>query len=563
MDCIHRARQRCRPNFWHYLMLLLMILLERVMRNMYQLFIVSDMLRNFDNHQMMEVPLENFNYTNIHSNIMDINSLRNQKTTMQQQQKIDSEIDFTSHNDNSSRKIASILQRLTQISHHRRFYVYDDPRFSAIPLDDQQLYDTNKTNLRYQKYIHYLRKRYDGFAFSELHLIQVLQNSHYRTYTPEDAHWFFIPISLTHHLINPMKNSSTGNVFHVLYQQPYFQALQGNRHLLLVQTPNLWSWEHLELYDKKEYDIVRHYSILWNVTIAKVFDTQGCRLATTTTSTLNTKTLQNTSLMNLPSPPTPPHDFYKPLQMAAIPMSRSSFSLESIPLSSFPYMAATYEKFRNSTYLCFYRSRKSPSLFQSTPYRHALLNSTVQATIQRELIKLSRQHQSQQTNLSSTSTCSLGIDIRNPKLWIQHFGSSKFCFVIRGDSPMSRSHLRAVKVGCIPVIVSDMLPYYSPIFKSSGISMEDYSIIISEHEFLKDPVATVLLLSQLEEPFLKTKLNYLAFAQRLYFPDHPQSLFVPALMLEMEHAMKDHFQWNVTHWPWLISEYYNETPQLG
>jgi Exostosin family len=484
----------------------------------------------------------------------------NNLLTIQQQQQIkttilDATAPYPNTKSSNNTRIESIIQKLIHISHHRHFYVYDDPRFSAKPLDDQELYDTNKTTLFYQKYVHHLRKRYDGFALSELHLIQTLQNSPYRTFTPEDADWFFIPISLTHHLIHPMKNSSIGNVFHVLYEQPHFQRLQGNRHLLLVQTPNMWSWEHVELYTKKEYDVVRHYSILWNVTIGKVFDTKGCQNATA----WNTHRVNNVS-----SSPFLLHDFYKPLQMAAVPMSRSSFSLDSIPLPSFPYIPASYEKLQNSTYLCFYRSRKAPSLFQSTPYRHALLDLTIQRTIQKKLMGLSQKPISEQTTQYPTSpSCSLGREIRNPQLWMEHFSSSKFCFVIRGDSPMSRSHLRAVKVGCIPVIVSDTLPYYSPIFTSSGISIEDYSIMITEKEFLLDPVATVLFLSQLEETYLRTKLNYLALAQRLFFPDHPQSLFVPALIQEMDNVMKDHYQWNVTYWPWSKTQYNEETPQLG
>jgi hypothetical protein len=81
---------------------------------------------------------------------------------------------------------------------------------------------------------------------------------------------------------------------------------------------------------------------------------------------------------------------------------------------------------------------------------------------------------------------------------------------------MSRSHLRAVKVDCMPVIVPDTLPYYLPMLKTSGISVEDYSTVISEKEILLDPVATVLFLTQLEQTYLGTKLDYLALAQQLF-----------------------------------------------
>jgi hypothetical protein len=42
-------------------------------------------------------------------------------------------------------------------------------------------------------------------------------------------------------------------------------------------------------------------------------------------------------------------------------------------------------------------------------------------------------------------------------------------------------------VGCIPVIVSDLLEYYSPTFKSSGLPCQTTAIILDEDEFLADP----------------------------------------------------------------------------
>jgi Exostosin family len=61
---------------------------------------------------------------------------------------------------------------------------------------------------------------------------------------------------------------------------------------------------------------------------------------------------------------------------------------------------------------------------------------------------------------------SVGFDVTAEK-WLQQFQDSKFCLVIRGDMPGSRSMCCAIKSGCIPIIVSVMLchighPFFDP-----------------------------------------------------------------------------------------------------
>jgi hypothetical protein len=301
-------------------------------------------------------------------------------------------------------------------------------------------------------------------------------------------------------------------VFDALYDQVTFQSNQGHRHFMIVQIPNMWSWEHIFLYEQEYAQLAQQYVKLWNVTIGKVFDQEGCDQA-------RQKGLLEGS------------GFKSMMLDSAVTMSRSSFSLNSIPLAKFPYTRASLAKFRNATWDCFYHSRREPSMFNSTPYRHALLNLTV---------------------VKALPGSSIGFDI-HPNQWMEHFQSSRFCLVIRGDSPMSRAHLRAVKVGCIPVIVSDLLEYYSPTFKSS-IAMSDYSIILDEDEFRADPIATVLKLNELSEEVICEKLAYLELAQRLFLPDHPESLFVPALLHEVKESMTNHAS-NHTDWPWRIPNY--------
>jgi hypothetical protein len=58
----------------------------------------------------------------------------------------------------------------------------------------------------------------------------------------------------------------------------------------------------------------------------------------------------------------------------------------------------------------------------------------------------------------------------------------------------------------------------------------------------------VLKLNELSEEVICEKLAYLELAQRLFLPDHPESLFVPALLHEVKESMKRPS--NYSHWPW-------------
>ena len=90
-------------------------------------------------------------------------------------------------------------------------------------------------------------------------------------------------------------------------------------------------------------------------------------------------------------------------------------------------------------------------------------------------------------------------------------------------------------MGCIPVIVSNTLPIFAPMFKSS-MNMSDYAIMLDENDLVNNPKETLFHLSTLSDEIIDLKIKHLAFAQRLLFIDHPRSLFVPALLKEAKMA---------------------------
>ena len=118
-----------------------------------------------------------------------------------------------------------------------------------------------------------------------------------------------------------------------------------------------------------------------------------------------------------------------------------------------------------------------------------------------------------------------------PDEWLREFSSSKFCAAIRGDTPHTHALLNAVKVGCIPVVISDFYPMYAPSFPST-LKMEDYCVFIPEDDFIRDPAKELLRLMDLSEGAIRRKLEGLAFAQKVVLNDHPESLFVQAFLKE-------------------------------
>ena len=132
------------------------------------------------------------------------------------------------------------------------------------------------------------------------------------------------------------------------------------------------------------------------------------------------------------------------------------------------------------------------------------------------------------------NTSSIGHDIEYDD-WLEHYASSKFCLSIRGDSPHSHALIRSVKFGCIPVVISDFYSLYSPTF-NKFVAIEDYSVMLDEKAFLEDPVRELRKLDELSDFEIQEKIRWLQFAQRIFFVEHPESLFVPAFISQALHA---------------------------
>jgi hypothetical protein len=197
-------------------------------------------------------------------------------------------------------------------------------------------------------------------------------------------------------------------------------------------------------------------------------------------------------------------DFFK----SNYTMSQRGFSVGLLTGKSLPYVPATYDKFRSAKNFIFYQTRVEPSDYNSTAYRKAPLEMA--------------------DRIRYNSSIGLGLP---PDEWLKEFTDSQFCLAIRGDTPHTHALLNAVKVGCIPVVVSDFYPLFAPTFASS-LKMEDYCIVIPEKEFMIDPAESLNGLRKVSESTIRMKLDALAFAQRVVLMDHPETLFGHAFVRE-------------------------------
>jgi hypothetical protein len=169
------------------------------------------------------------------------------------------------------------------------------------------------------------------------------------------------------------------------------------------------------------------------------------------------------------------------------------------------------DKFLNSTYFILYRTRTEPFVNNSTIYRRLPIDN-----MDKDDFPLSI----------------FGFDAPSRKIWVKEYTDAKFCLVLRGDSPNSHSLLRSVRAGCLPIIISDSYPIYNPALQSS-LDMDDFAFFIPEQSFLRDPKGELLKFATLSRQTIHEKIQGVRLAQRIIFPDHPQSLIVPALIKEV------------------------------
>lgn len=369
-----------------------------------------------------------------------------------------------------------------------RFYIYDDP---AITQSSRIHALRHLGKEAYQEPAQLDHVISDTQA--ERDVLEALKKHPLRTTNPRNATVFVIPTPITELLAYGCQWEECtwyDEAFDALLSHPVYKRTKGHNHVLIS-----FNWLS---FNKRMAGFIpslsRNYRRIENVTVANHYDPFGC--------------LELTEQMQDSYDETETDFAY--LFPEELPVTKS-FSVGLGGNSAMEIQEATYEKFLDSRNFLFYHSRgpEQPFAYGSTKYRMAPLNETV---------------------IDALPQSSIGFDISGEE-WNREFSSSKFCLVVRGDTPHSHALLRAVRAGCIPVIVSDAYETYAGTFKSS-LSLEDYSIILDEEKVLLDPASEIGTLLDISEDEIKGKLRNLTIAQSIALPDHPGSLFVQAFLKE-------------------------------
>ena len=381
------------------------------------------------------------------------------------------------------------LEKLSKLQ--LRFYMYNLPRLKLEGCKDKNVSFSDPENLDFL----------GTDAQVERLILCTLQRHPLRTLEPSEADLFVIPISpasLRLKYINSTEDQERfyTQAFGALTRHEIFRSTYGSRHIIV----SLW-YAHFEhrfrrIHPYNDDAIFNFYDRLWNVTVA------DCKSRT------GIEKLYQVGKYS---------DFMQFFDYERIRTTRSSFSVGMIPSENIPLLTPTLEKFNGARYFLFYHTR--PSKFwspKSDSFRKAALNKTI---------------------VQGLPTSSIGYDVSS-STWRRRMASSKFCLVVRGDDPGSHGLYRSVKAGCIPVVISDAYPEYSPAIPSL-LNITDYSIFLPESSFIENPLRELLKLADLPESLIAEKLNALARVQQVVLPDHPRSLFVPAFLWEATKAIDE------------------------
>ena len=101
--------------------------------------------------------------------------------------------------------------------------------------------------------------------------------------------------------------------------------------------------------------------------------------------------------------------------------------------------------------------------------------------------------------------CNIGYDIPKQE-WVQGWKNSRFCLVIRGDTPTSHAFYNAIRSFCIPVIISDGFEDVGFPFRNR-LNIDAFSVKVTESDFLNGGINVLMKrLNNLENEAIQKKL---------------------------------------------------------
>lgn len=351
-------------------------------------------------------------------------------------------------------------------------------------------------------------KRFQAYAIGELNSFERLEqyrHSDLRTWNISEADFIIVPIPLGATIFWGRPADIQGAFHHLFHNEPYFKR-HPEKHVYMTTNERLL---------RSDDESLNHFAKCCGVSreiIARI--SPGLLVRDTDHSQYYEWSLRH------------PNSDWNIYQSTF----RHMWSIGYIHESSNEKYNLTIPSWKKKHYVFFYRGEDRRFLCNSTMYRAALQRNT-----------------SNSNNNTSTmiqekdllvQPSAVGWNVE-PKQWLHKTSNAKYCVVVRGDNPASRSMWVGIRLGCIPIIVSNALPSYLPIYRSL-FKYDDFGVVLDERSFLRDPSGTLNNgIKSLSESDIKKKLDGMAALQHLIALDHPDSLFVPAFVHETVVRMGD------------------------
>ena len=424
--------------------------------------------------------------------------------------------------DFGTESLASIVKITQHLESYQgnRYYVYTNTNLS---LPDIRVKAKNFSTPTWGNRL--WTSRFKSYALGEIRYIEALEqytNSNLRTFNIEDADFVVVPIPLSAAVFWGDATDVTLAFGHLFHGEPFFKQ-HPEKHLYIAIIERLL---------RGDYESINHFHGCCGVSLDVVVNiSKGILVKDFDAPSFRWFILNKTGS---------DWGIYNQDNQVARPLFRSQWSLgyaHECSDPSYPFLDVTnFEHWNSKNLTIFYRTVTRTSLYNSTIYRHALVKN----------------QEEQELPFPGSS---VGFNIPHEQ-WLNDFQNSKYCLIVRGDNPSSRSLFTAIRFGCMPLIVSDALPYYQPIFRSL-LKYEDFSIVIDEGKFLLRPAEELNdAIKSLSRNELKARISGLALLQRILVLDHPRSLFVPAFVHETVHRQFDQLPYLfMESTPASISEY--------
>ncbi|KAL3797261.1 hypothetical protein HJC23_004553 [Cyclotella cryptica] len=344
------------------------------------------------------------------------------------------------------------------------------------------------------------RRRFKDYAVGELRFYEALENytdSYVRTLNISEADFVLVPIPLGAAVFWGYPSDIENAFNHLLYNEPFFWTHR-EKHVYITNNERLFRHDMIKFFRDCcgfSYEIVTKISagMLVNDFDPFAFMHYVIKHPDEAWSFQETK-----------------------------PVFRRYWSIgysHEASDSKYNLTVASYDDWKNKELALFYRTTTGTSLYNSTQYRHALF----------------RKNMTEAEKVLQPSAIGFQVPYFQ---WFNEISNAKFCLVVRGDNPSSRSFYTAIRVGCVPMVVSNALPHYQPLFPSL-VNFDDFAILIDEKDFLSNPSESINHAIRSLSVFDQKRLIHgLELVQQLLVLDHSHSLFAPAFVHETVARLK-------------------------